>query len=163
MGGVFLLANGLGPPQNLSIFSPSSPATESIRSLFFLVLAITGVIFLLVEGVLLYSIVKFRRVPTDTTEPPQVYGSMPIEIAWTAAPGLIVFVLTLILTRTEFEVRVNPKQPPPGSKPLYVTVIGHQWWWEYSYDHTTAKAGLHHGQRAARAGQRRRRSHGRST
>ena len=134
MSGFFLLANGLGPPENLSIFAPSSPAAQSIRSLFFVVLAITGVIFLLVEGVLLYSIVKFRRVATDTTEPPQVYGSLPIEIAWTVAPLLIVFVLTLILTRTEFEVRVNPNQPPPGSKPLYVTVIGHQWWWEYIYD-----------------------------
>jgi cytochrome c oxidase subunit 2 len=59
---------------------------------------------------------------------------MPIEIAWTAAPMLIVFLLALILTRTEYEVRVNPEQPPPGSKPLYVTVIGHQWWWEYVYD-----------------------------
>ena len=59
---------------------------------------------------------------------------MPIEIAWTVAPMLIVFLLALILTRTEFEVRVNPDTPPPGSKPLYVTVIGHQWWWEYIYD-----------------------------
>ena len=59
---------------------------------------------------------------------------MPIEIAWTVAPMLIVFLLALILTRTEFEVRVNPDTPPPGSKPLYVTVIGHQWWWEYVYD-----------------------------
>jgi cytochrome c oxidase subunit 2 len=98
------------------------------------VLAITGAIFLLVEFVLVYSIVRFRRVASDTAEPPQVYGSLPIEIAWTVAPVLIVFILTLILTRTEFEVRVKPDRPPPGSKPLYITVIGHQWWWEYVYD-----------------------------
>jgi cytochrome c oxidase subunit 2 len=117
-----------------SIFDPASPSAESIRSLFFLVLAITGVIFLLVEGVLLYSIVRFRHRTPPGTEPAQVYGSMPIEIAWTAAPALIVFLLSLILTRAEFEVRVNPEKPPPGSKPLYVTVIGRQWWWEYVYD-----------------------------
>jgi len=99
-----------------------------------LVLAITGAIFLVVEGVLLYSIFRFRRRATARTEPPQVYGSLPIEIAWTAAPMLIVFVLALILTRTEFEVRVNPDTPPLGAKPLHVTVIGHQWWWEYVYD-----------------------------
>ena len=97
-------------------------------------LAITAAIFLLVEGVLLYSIIRFRRSSPEGVEPPQVYGSMPIEIAWTAAPALICFLLALILTRTEFEVRVNPDTPPPGSKPLYVTVIGHQWWWEYIYD-----------------------------
>jgi cytochrome c oxidase subunit 2 len=134
MSELFLLADGATTAQNLSIFSPASPAAESIRSLFILVLAVTGVIFLIVEGVLLYSVVRFRRRRPEGTEPPQVYGSMPIEIAWTAAPMLVVFLLALILTRTEFEVRVNPDTPPAGAKPLYVTVIGHQWWWEYVYD-----------------------------
>ena len=134
MTGFILLAEGLTSAQDLSIFNPASPPAHSIRSLFILVLAITAVIFLVVEGVLIYSIVRFRRSTPGSNEPPQVYGSMPIEIAWTAAPALIVFLLRLILTRTEFEVRINPETPPPGSKPLYVTVIGHQWWWEYIYD-----------------------------
>jgi len=134
MSELFLLADATASAQNLSIFSPASPSAESIRSLFILVLAVCAAIFLLVEGVLLYSVVRSRRGRPERTEPPQVYGSMPIEIAWTVAPMLIVFLIALILTRTEFEVRVNPDTPPPGSKPLYVTVIGHQWWWEYVYD-----------------------------
>ena len=134
MGGCLLLADGAGSAANLSIFDPASPSTESIRSLFLLVLAVTGALFLIVEGVLLYSIFRFRRKAAETNEPPQVYGSLPIEIAWTTAPALIVFLLALILARTEHEVRVNPDRPPPGSKPLYVTVIGRQWWWEYVYD-----------------------------
>ena len=142
-----LLAEGAASAQDLSIFNPASPPAESIRSLFILVLAITAGIFLLVEGVLIYSIVRFRRTPPGAEEPPQVYGSMPIEIAWTAAPMLIVFLLALILIRTEFEVRVDPDTPPPGSKPLYVTVIGHQWWWEYIYDKYDGQdLGYHHGQ-----------------
>src|SRR5713226_2909194 len=107
MNELFLLADGTTSAPNLSIFDPASPPAESLRSLFFLVLAVTGAIFLLVEGVLLYSIVRFRRRASQTTEPPQVYGSLPIEIAWTAAPALIVFLLALILSRTEYEVRVN--------------------------------------------------------
>jgi cytochrome c oxidase subunit 2 len=134
MGISWLLAVDESSRQNLSIFDPVSPPAESTRSLFILVLAITGAIFLLVEGVLIYSIFRFRRRQRASMEPPQVYGSMPIEIAWTSAPALIVFLLALILTRTEYEVRVNPDNPPPGSEPLYVTVIGHQWWWEYAYD-----------------------------
>jgi cytochrome c oxidase subunit II len=134
MGELIVLASGANPAQNLSIFDPASPSTQAIRMLFILVLAITGVILVLVEGVLIYSIVRFRRKSAETTEPPQVYGSMPIEIAWTAAPALTAFVLALILTRTEFEIRGNPKFPPSGSKPLHVTVIGHQWWWEFVYD-----------------------------
>ena len=49
-------------------------------------------------------------------------------------------------------MRVDPKVPPAGSKPLYVTVIGHQWWWEYVYErYDDQRTELHHRQRAARA------------
>jgi cytochrome c oxidase subunit II len=149
-----LLASADGPTQNLSIFDPVSPPAESIRSLSILVLAITGFIFLVVEGILIYSIVRFRRraaaatsappalstqgrpegTPTET-EPPQVYGSKPIEIAWTAAPALIVFVLALVSARTLWEVNVPPPQPQADDHTLFVTVVGRQWWWEYTYDH----------------------------
>ncbi len=138
MIGPLLLAVSDGSPQNLSIFDPVSPPAESIHHLSLLVLAITGGIFLVVESVLIYSLLRFRRrgVP-GTSEPPQVYGSKPIEIAWTAAPALIVFVLTLVIARTEWEVRVDPNNLPPDlrySQPLRVRVVGHQWWWEFNYD-----------------------------
>jgi cytochrome c oxidase subunit 2 len=131
---LFALADG-PVTQNLSIFAPASPPAEAIRQLFALVGAITGGIFLLVEAVLIYSLIKARRrTAGDVSEPPQVYGSKPIEIAWTAAPTLVVFVLLLVVARTEWEVRPGPDQKPPeGSKPLYVTVVGRQWWWELRY------------------------------
>jgi cytochrome c oxidase subunit 2 len=133
-----LLAMGDGPPHNLSIFDPVSPPAESIHQLSILVLAITGGIFLVVESILIYSLLRFRRAHTaGTSEPPQVYGSTPIEIAWTAAPALIVFVLALVIVRTEWEVRFDPNNPPPDlsdARPLRVTVVGHRWWWEYVYD-----------------------------
>jgi cytochrome c oxidase subunit 2 len=138
MIGPLLLAASDGSPQNLSIFDPVSPPAESIHHLSILVLAITGGIFLVVESVLIYSLLRFRRrgVP-GTSEPPQVYGSKPIEIAWTAAPALIVFVLTLVVARTEWEVRIDPNNLPPDltdSQPLRIRVIGHQWWWEFNYE-----------------------------
>jgi cytochrome c oxidase subunit II len=126
--------------QNLSIFDPVSPPAESIRNLSVLVLAITGFIFVAVEGILIYSIVRFRRrAAADSSEPPQVYGSKPIEIAWTAAPALIVFVLVLVTARTLWEVNVPPPQPREGDNTLFVTVVGRQWWWEYQYDHYNGK------------------------
>src|SRR5262245_23756138 len=141
MSGSLLLAD-------VSTFNPASPSAESIRSLFIMVLAITGAIFVIFEGVLLYSIIRFkptRLTPegrmqgegagaSDSAEPPQVYGSMPIEVAWTVAPILICLLLFLILARTEYDVRVTPPEPSPGDRTLFVTVIGHQWWWEYVYD-----------------------------
>ena len=132
-----LLAAGELSTQNLSIFDPVSPPAESIRSLSVLVLAIAAVIFFLVEGVLLYSIYRFRRRADSpgASEPPQVYGSKSIEVAWTAAPALIVFVLVLVTTRTLWEVNIDPPQPKAGDQALFVTVVGRQWWWEYQYDH----------------------------
>ncbi|MDR3634639.1 MAG: cytochrome c oxidase subunit II [Isosphaeraceae bacterium] len=122
-------------PQNLSIFAPASPPAESIRTLSVLVFVITGLIFVVVEGILIVLIVRSRRrVGDETQEPPQIYGSKPIEIAWTAAPLLIVLVLALVSARSLWEVRVDPPRPHEGSGALFVTVIGHQWWWEYRYE-----------------------------
>ena len=137
---LLLLANGGGPVPNQSIFDPASPGAESICNLSLLVLAISGFIFVLVEGILFYAILRFRRGDSSGKEPPQVYGSKPIEIAWTAAPALIVFVLLMVTTRALWEANPNPPQPRPGDRALLVTVIGHQWWWEYRYDHYDGKA-----------------------
>jgi cytochrome c oxidase subunit 2 len=122
--------------QNLSIFAPVSPPAESISNLSILVFAITGFIFLVVEGILIYCIVRSRRrAEGETTEPPQVYGSSPIEIAWTAAPALIVFILTLVTARALWQIELEPPRGPrPDDHSLFVTVIGHQWWWEYTYE-----------------------------
>jgi cytochrome c oxidase subunit 2 len=132
MGLALLLAQG-STPVNLSMFDPASAPALSIRNLTILVLAITGAIFVIVEGVLIYSLMRFRG-RAGSAEPPQVYGSQPIEIAWTAAPALIVFVIMLVTARTLGELQANPQDPPAGSKPLHVTVIGRQWWWEFDYD-----------------------------
>ena len=125
-----LMASIFGSDQDLSIFHPASPPAESIRSLSVLVLAITAFIFVVVEGILLYSIIRFRRGASvgregeAGAEPPQVYGSKPIEIAWTAAPALIVFVLVLVTARTLWEVNAPSPQPPDGDHILFETVVG---------------------------------------
>ena len=63
-----------------------------------LVLLICLGIFVVVGGLLLYAVVRYRQRPTDddTPEPPQVYGSTAIELAWTVPPILIVVVLALV-------------------------------------------------------------------
>ena len=75
--------------------------------------------------------VRYRQKPTDddTTEPPQVYGSTAIELAWTVPPILIVVVLALATARTVGEIQ-NPKF---GGHPLQVRIVGHRFWWEVHY------------------------------
>lgn len=68
-------------------------------------------IFVIVSGLLVYTIIRFRRRQADDDEPPQGYGSHQIELAWTVIPLLTVFVLFLVTTRITLMVR-NPQQQP---------------------------------------------------
>jgi cytochrome c oxidase subunit 2 len=113
-----------------SIFRPLSQPAQEIKETSALVLVITGVIFVVVAGLLVYAIVRFRHRPGDElSEPPQVYGSNQIELAWTVLPILIVFVLILVTSRTIADIQ-NRKAPPTA---VHATVVGHQWWWEIRY------------------------------
>lgn len=95
-----------------------------------LVLSVTLAIFLIVAGLLLYALIRFRHRPTDANrEPPQIYGSNQIELSWTVIPILIVIMLFLTTTR----VILGTESTPKPSNALNVTVIGHQFWWEYRY------------------------------
>ncbi|MGE0822405.1 MAG: cytochrome c oxidase subunit II [Candidatus Binatia bacterium] len=113
-----------------SIFAPLSTPAEEIYENGVLVLAICAGIFLAVGGFLLYTLIRYRqRADDDGREPPQVYGSNQIELAWTVIPIVIVFVLILVTTRTI----VNVQGAARPSSALNVTVVGHQWWWEIRY------------------------------
>jgi cytochrome c oxidase subunit 2 len=118
------------PTQLLSIFAPESTPAKAIVDLSMFVLGITAVIFIVVSGLLIYSIVKFRATAADVDhEPAQVYGSTQIELAWTIIPILIVVVLFAATARVIHAIQDAPQ--PPSS--VEVTVIGHQFWWEYRY------------------------------
>ena len=92
--------------------------------------AICAAIFLIVAGLLVFTIIRFRhRVGDEASEPPQIYGSNQIEMAWTVLPVLIVLVLILVTSRTVADIQ-NRKQP---TNAVQATVIGHQWWWEIRY------------------------------
>ena len=113
-----------------SIFAPESVPAHSITHLAGFVLAVTGAIFLIVGGLLVYAVVRFRRRKDDDgTEPAQIYGSGPVESAWTIVPILIVVVLALATARVVHEIQ-DARQPAGA---LEVQVIGHQWWWEVRY------------------------------
>src|SRR5712691_10617319 len=113
-----------------NIFAPASTPAKSIADLSVFVLVITGIIFVVVFALLVYSVVKFRGRATDAgREPAQVYGSTQIELAWTIIPILIVIVLFLATARVIHAIQDAPE--PAGA--VQVTAIGHQYWWEFRY------------------------------
>ena len=127
---VAFAASGDNSLTRTNIFVPLSTPAHAIYQISLLVLLICAAIFVIVGGLLAYSIFRFRRRPEhENLEPPQVYGSNQIELAWTVIPILIVFVLILATTRTIYDVQ--SALPPPDS--VNATVVGHQWWWEIRY------------------------------
>jgi cytochrome c oxidase subunit 2 len=123
-------AGPVEPTGGTSVLAPLSSHAGEIHRYSLFVLGITGAIFLVVFTLLAVAVVRFRRRPgDDDAEPPQIYGSFQVEVAWTVIPVLIVIVLGLTTARTIFQIQDRPK--PPGA--LEVTVIGRQWWWELRY------------------------------
>jgi cytochrome c oxidase subunit 2 len=122
-------ADAATSPAIPSIFNPQSTPADSIYHLSIFVLAVTGVIFAIVFSLIAYAITKFRRRSEDGAEPPQVYGSNQMEIAWTVIPVLIVLVLFMATARVIHAI--EDARMPKGA--IEVTAIGHQYWWEFRY------------------------------
>ena len=116
-----------------NIYLPASTPAQWVFDLSIMVYVITGAIFVTVFTLLVYSIVKFRkRKGDDAREPAQVYGSKQIELAWTVIPILIIVVLFLSTAR----VIALSSRPITDPNALHVSVVGHQYWWEYRYPGT---------------------------
>jgi cytochrome c oxidase subunit II len=113
-----------------NIFAPVSTPAHSVFGLALFVLAVTGAIFLVVFSLLAYCVARFGKpADDDGREPPQVYGSNQVELAWTVIPVLIVVVLFLATARVIDGVQ---KAAQPANA-IQVVAIGHQFWWEYRY------------------------------
>lgn len=129
MGTAHCQAQNASPFINTNIFEPVSTPARDIHSLSLFVLLITGGIFVGMSTLLVFALVKFRSRPSDTLEPPQVFGSTQIELAWTIIPVLLITVLFLGTARMIFAIQ----DAPPPKNALDVIVIGHQFWWEFRY------------------------------
>jgi cytochrome c oxidase subunit II len=123
-------ASTAAPSPIPSIFDPYSTPAHAIYHLSLFVLSICAGIFLVVFSLIVYAAVKYRRRPSDDDcEPPQIYGSNQVELAWTVIPILIVVVLFLASARVIHAV--EDAQFPTNA--IQVTATGHQFWWEFEY------------------------------
>jgi len=110
-------------PESFAVVTPQGAA---IASLFWVALALSALVFALVVGVLVITLVRDRGRPGDP-DPEQVHGNRTLEITWTVLPALLLMVMFGLTVRTMQTVNAEP------AAPLRVQVIGHQWWWEYRY------------------------------
>ena len=152
-------------PTTLAFFTPQSggsPNANQIDSLYKITLYIALVIFVVVEGALVYALVRFRA--RKGAVPAQIRGNTRLEIAWTVGAAVILVALAVI-TFVKLPSIVNPpnsgpdgaavassgggallasaeRKLPPNGKALRITVIGRQYLWQYIYPGAAEPDGL---------------------
>jgi cytochrome c oxidase subunit 2 len=91
------------------------------------------IIFVLVEGILIFSIIRFRERP-GMANPKQLHGNLTLEFIWTAIPTLVLFVILFFTIRGLLQVAPENEPAATAAQPkIEVTAIAHQWWWEFYY------------------------------
>ena len=122
-----VLLTGCFPSHSQSTFDPAGPVAGRQLDLFKLIFWTAAVVFVVVEGVLVLALFRYRRKPGQPL-PKQTHGSTPLEIGWTILPVVILAVIAVPTVTTIFA----QADPPPGER-VEVKVVGHQWWWEFDY------------------------------
>jgi cytochrome c oxidase subunit 2 len=109
-----------------STLDPKTEFTTIIDDVFMTTFKWAVVVFVLVEGALVFAILRFRGKASDP-EPRQTHGNTTVEIVWTIIPAVILALIAVPTIRGIFATADTPEDA------LTVEVIGHQWWWEFRY------------------------------
>jgi cytochrome c oxidase subunit II len=113
-----------------TILDTHGPVASEETFLFWVILIISTIIFLGVEGMLIFNIVRYRERP-GMPKPNQVHGNTLVEVIWTAAPAAVLLVVLVFTVRGV--LAVAPEAQPTTGTTINITAIGHQWWWEFYY------------------------------
>jgi cytochrome c oxidase subunit II len=142
LGTAVLFANAIGPETG------GSPNADNTHTLWIVVLIIALIVLIGVEGLLLYTVIRFRAKKHRMAA--QIHGNTRLEIGWTIGAGVIVVALTIVAfvslpgiqdpERSGSQVSLAGAQlasvnPPevPGGKQLRIDVNGQQYVWRYTY------------------------------
>ena len=113
--------------------APASNNAELISQLFWFTLILATVVFVLVEGLLIYSSLRFRRrAPLPAREPPQIHGNTRLEVMWATVPALILVGLFGITVTRLGDISQLPTDP----NTLRIAVTGQQFSWTFQYADT---------------------------
>jgi len=125
-----LLSGCLLPPE------PVTEAGQDVFNLYLLVLALAAIVFVGVEGFIIYAVIRYRRKPGDDVLPEQLHGNTTVEIIWTLIPTVIVFVLFGFSMVTLGAVEARDAEPT-----VEIQVDGFQWTWTFRYANGASTTG----------------------
>jgi cytochrome c oxidase subunit 2 len=132
------LLAGCGVDLPQSTLEPVGPVAQAQFDLFRWTYILSWFVLVVVIGVLVIALIRFRRRRGDDTIPKQIHGSLAVEIGWTIVPVLIVIAVAVPTVRTIFRTEARVQAT---ANDLVVNVTGYQWWWRFEYpgyDFTTA-------------------------
>ena len=128
LAALFVLSAACSTGQQ-STWDPIGPVADRQLQLFNVLLWTMVAVFVLVEGALLYIIIRYRRRPGQE-RPPQTHGHTALEVTWTIVPTILILGLGIWSVFTLFEL---DSPPTDRGEPLEVIVTGHQWYFEFEY------------------------------
>jgi len=105
---------------------PHTKEAKEVSWLYNVVLVMGGIVFVGVEGFIIYSVFRYRR--RDDRLPTQVHGNNLVEVIWTAIPTVIVLILFVLSTLT-----LNSISKAAAHPGVTIEVDGHQWSWTFHY------------------------------
>ena len=117
---LFVIACNSDSPQ--STFDPHGPIAELQNNLFMFTFWIAVVVFIIVEGGIIYLTFKYRK--KDDKLPVQTHGNLKLEITWTIIPAIIVVIIAIPTVLAIWETQVMPEEEDS----LVIEAVGHQWW-----------------------------------
>ena len=134
LAGAFALASAAAASNGgIAPVPPVSPNGQRITDAYWVILGITGAVFVIVEATLLTFVIRYRRRGRPKYEEgSEIAGDRNIEIAWTAVPVLLLAAIVAFV----FYQLPGIKNVPPASAsggPLDITVEGHQFYWLFKY------------------------------
>ena len=123
-----LLLIGCSPDHPQSTFDAAGPVAEKQLTLFYIIFWAAVFVFVIVEGALLFAVVRYARRRGRVEMPKQVHGHTAMEISWTIFPAIVLAVIAVPTIIYIFDIAEDP-----GPAALEINVTGHQWWWEFEY------------------------------
>ncbi|MBL40523.1 MAG: cytochrome c oxidase subunit II [Chloroflexi bacterium] len=124
LSALLMACNPEGPQ---STFDAQGPVSEIQKNLFLFTFWIAVIVFVVVEGAILFVTFRYRRKNDDL--PVQTHGNLKLEITWTIIPAIIIVIIAIPTVIGIWQTQVMPDE----DESLVINAVGHQWWFEFNY------------------------------
>jgi cytochrome c oxidase subunit II len=130
IGTALAIVTGAGATFVEGLYPPVAVTSQGhrIRELYTIVFLIAAAIFFLVEGLIIWTVIRYRRQPGDTDLPPQTHGNNVAEVIWTVVPTLIVAFLFVVSWQT-----LNVVDATSATPEIKVRAVAGQFQWTFDY------------------------------